>query len=206
MGLFVTIEGNDGSGKTTVVECLKQQLLLREIPVVASREPGGIRISEEIRNITLNPELSEMSPKTEALLYAASRSQHIDEKIKPALESGKVVICDRFIDSSLAYQGYARNLGIDEVYAINLFATKGILPDITVFLEVDQDVAHKRVRARKNLDRLELEGSTFQKKVAQGYEIICERFADRIVKIDANRPLDVVVNDVLELILERLNG
>lgn len=206
MGLFVTIEGNDGSGKTTVVECLKQQLLLKNIPVVATREPGGIRISEEIRNITLNPELSEMSPKTEALLYAASRSQHVDEKIKPALEEGKVVICDRFIDSSLAYQGYARNLGIDEIYTINLFATQGILPDITIFLDVDQDVAHQRVCKRKHLDRLELEGSAFQKRVAQGYEIICEKFSDRIIKVDANRPLDLVVNDVLALILERLNG
>lgn len=203
MGLFVSIEGSDGSGKTTVVHHITKELEKRNIPVISSREPGGIRISEKIRDIILDSENSEMSSATEALLYAASRSQHIDQKIKPALQEGKVVICDRFVDSSLAYQGYARGLGIDEVYSINLFAIKDAIPDLTIFLDINAETAKKRVEAREHLDRLELEKEEFHQKVKQGYQLICDKFKERIVVIDANRSLEEVVEDVLNLILEK---
>lgn len=203
MGLFISIEGSDGSGKTTVVHHLTKELEKRNIPVISSREPGGIRISEKIRDIILDPDNQEMSAATEALLYAASRSQHIDQKIKPALKEGKVVICDRFVDSSLAYQGHARGLGIDEVYGINLFAIKDAIPDLTIFLNINAETAKKRVEAREHLDRLELEEDTFHQKVKQGYKIICDKFEDRIVVIDANRPLEEVVQEALDLILEK---
>lgn len=206
MGLFISIEGNDGSGKTTVVKHLSEALQKLNVPVVASREPGGIRISEKIRDLILDPNNTEMSPSTEALLYAASRSQHIDEKIKPALDAGKVVICDRFVDSSLAYQGYARGLGIDAVYGINLFAIKDAIPDLTIFLEIDNETAQKRVEDRGNLDRLELENNQFHLKVKEGYELICEKFKDRIVVIDANRSIEEVGADALALVLEKYNG
>lgn len=206
MGLFISIEGNDGSGKTTVVACLKKELESRNIPVVTTREPGGIRIAEAIRDIILNPEYKEMSASTEALLYAASRSQHIDEKIIPALQEGKVVICDRFVHSSLAYQGFARDLGIEQVYDINLFAIKDAIPDITIFLDVDVDVARARVNRRQHLDRLELEKDAFHKKVRKGYEIVCEMYQDKIVKVDANQSLEKVVSDILAIILEKYYG
>lgn len=206
MGLFVTIEGNDGSGKTTVVQCLNEKLTALNLPVITSREPGGIRISEAIRDLILNPALKEMSAATEALLYAASRSQHIDEKIRPALQEGNIVICDRFIDSSLAYQGYARGLGIQEVYQINLFAIKSCIPDVTIFLEIDPEVAKQRLQIRERLDRLELEGDEFQLKVKEGYQKIVDQFQNRIVRVDANRPLKVVVDEVLQIILEKYNA
>ena len=174
----------------------------RNIPVISSREPGGIKISEKIREIILDPENIEMSPATEALLYAASRSQHIDEKIKPALQKGKVVICDRFVDSSLAYQGFARNLGIDEVYGINLFAIKDAIPDLTIFLDIDSKTAQERVISRGNYDRWELEDYSFYLKVQEGYKIVCEKFKDRVVVVDANRDLQSVVDDVLKLVLD----
>lgn len=202
MGLFVSIEGNDGSGKTSVVAYLEKELKKQGIPVLASREPGGIRISEKIRDLILDPENTEMGYKTEALLYAASRSQHIEEKILPALKAGKIVLSDRFIDSSLAYQGYGRKLGVDEIYNLNLFAISGRLPDLTFFLEVDNEVAQKRVHSRKTLDRLELEASEFHQAVANGYKEICAKYSKRIIKINANRSLKTVGNEILNIILE----
>lgn len=202
MGLFVSIEGNDGSGKTSIVAYLEKALKKQGIPVLASREPGGIRISEKIRDLILDPENTEMGYKTEALLYAASRSQHIEEKILPALKAGKIVLSDRFIDSSLAYQGYGRKLGVDEIYNLNLFAISGRLPDLTFFLEVDNEVAQRRVHSRKTLDRLELEASEFHQSVANGYKEICANYPKRIIKIDANRSLKTVGNEILNIILE----
>lgn len=203
MGLFVSIEGSDGSGKTTVVHHLTKELEKRNIDVVSSREPGGIRIAEKIRDLILDPENTDMSAATEALLYAASRSQHIDQKIKPALQEGKVVICDRFVDSSLAYQGVGRGLGIDEVYSINLFAIKDAIPDLTIFLDINAETARKRVESRENLDRLELEEDAFHQKVKQGYNEICSKFKERIVVVDANRSLEVIIPEILNLILEK---
>lgn len=201
MGLFVSIEGNDGSGKTSVVCYLEEKLRKQGFSVLASREPGGIRISEKIRELILDPENIEMAYKTEALLYAASRAQHIEEKIIPALNEGKIVLSDRFIDSSLAYQGYGRSLGIDEIYNLNLFAISNRLPDLTFFLEVDAKVAQSRVHARKELDRLELEAEKFHAKVAEGYTLICEKYADRIIKIDANRTLNEVGDNIFDIIV-----
>ena len=136
MGLFVTFEGVEGSGKTTLINRLYDEMLRLGYPVVKTREPGGNKISEQIRNIILDVDNCEMDYRTEALLYAASRRQHLVEVIRPALEAGATVICDRFLDSSLAYQGHARGLGIEKVYDINLYATEGILPDVTVYIDV----------------------------------------------------------------------
>ena len=135
-GFFITFEGPDGSGKTTISTKVQQKLVEMGYDAIYTREPGGIEIAEQIRNVILDPKNTAMDPKTEALLYAASRRQHLVEKVIPALEKGQIIICDRFIDSSLAYQGYARHLGIDEVYAINEFAIEGHFPDTTIFLNL----------------------------------------------------------------------
>ena len=149
MKTFITIEGNDGSGKSTVIEGLKRIFKERGIDVVFTREPGGSMIAEKIRQIILDPENTTMDDKTEALLYAASRRQHLMETVIPALENDKMVICDRFIDSSLAYQGHARNIGIDEVYNMNMFATSGMLPDLTLYILVSPSVGLSRKTHQK---------------------------------------------------------
>ena len=154
-GIFITIEGNDGSGKSTIIKGIKAEFARRKLDVLFSRESGGSTIAEKIREIILDPNNDKMDDRTEALLYAASRRQHLVETIIPALEEGKIVICDRYIDSSLAYQGYARGIGIDEVYHMNMFATSGLLPDLTIYLLVKPEVGLSRKTKQKELDRLE---------------------------------------------------
>ena len=153
-GLFITIEGNDGSGKSTVIASLKEQLAKLDVEVIYTREPGGSFVAEKIREVILDNENIAMDDRTEALLYAASRRQHLKETVFPALESGKLVVCDRFIDSSLAYQGVARGLGIDNIYEMNQFATEGFMPDLTIYLLVDPQVGIDRKSNQKELDRL----------------------------------------------------
>ena len=133
-GLFITFEGNDGSGKTTISKNIYEKLKKMGYPVIYTREPGGIDIAEQIRNVILNPKNTAMDARCEALLYAASRRQHLVEKVLPALDKGQIVLCDRFLDSSLVYQGIARGIGVQEVYDINAFAIEGHLPDATIFL------------------------------------------------------------------------
>ena len=152
-GLFISFEGPDGSGKSTQIEYLKEYFLEREIACVFTREPGGTHIGEEIREIILDKQNNDMTDLTEAFLYAASRSQHVEQVIQPALEAGKVVVCDRFVDSSIAYQGYARGLG-DLVEEINRYATGNLLPDITFFIDVDPKVGKRRISSDER-DRLE---------------------------------------------------
>lgn len=205
-GYFITFEGPDGSGKSTVAKLIVEKLIADGYEVVHTREPGGIEISEAIRNIILDPKNTMMDSKTEALLYAASRRQHLVERVFPAVEAGKIVICERFIDSSLAYQGFGRQIGMDEVLGINLFATENKYPDMTVYLDVDEQVGLDRLKNRKFKDRLDQESIDFHHRVKQGYLEVLKRFKDRIQIVDASKPLDDVVNASYKLILGLING
>jgi dTMP kinase len=201
-GLFITFEGGEGSGKTTVCRYVYQQLLDAGYDVIHTREPGGSNIAEQIRNVILNVDNTEMDCRTEALLYAASRRQHLVEKVLPALEAGKIIICDRFVDSSLAYQGHARGIGIDEVMSINQFAINNCMPDLTIYLDVTPETGISRIQIRKDLDRLDVESIHFHHKVYDGYRIVCARYPERIRVIDAEKPLDVVCAEALATVLE----
>ncbi|HHU24147.1 MAG: dTMP kinase [Bacilli bacterium] len=199
-GLFITIEGNDGSGKTTIINGIKKMLSEKGIDYIQTREPGGSEIAEKIRQVILDKNNDKMDSRTEALLYAASRRQHIVEVVLPALNAGKLVLCDRFVDSSLAYQGYARGIGIEEVYKMNQFATEGLLPDLTIYLNVSPQVGIKRKSAQKELDRLEQEGISFHEKVFQGYQKVVEMFPKRIVAIDGERDAQAVIDDTVVVV------
>ena len=191
-GLFITFEGNDGAGKTTICKMVQEALQQQGYEVIYTREPGGSKIAESIRNILLDVENTNMDARTEAILYAASRRQHLVEIVQPALDAGKIVLCDRFIDSSLAYQGVGRGLGIEEVYALNQFAIDSMMPDQTIFLSVDMETGAKRMNIRGDKNRLDLEADTFHQKVRQGYETLMEMYPERIVKVDARDEVDVV--------------
>lgn len=203
---FITIEGGEGSGKTTLIKLLRQDLEKDKIEYIVSREPGGSKISEDIRKIILDTDNVNMNYMTEALLYAASRCQHLEEVIKPALDKNKLVICDRYIDASLAYQGYARGLGISTVYDINMYATGGFLPDLTIIIDIDPEVGLERIRQnRRNMDRLDLEKMTFHERVRAGYLEVHRQFSDRVVIINGNRELEEVYQDFKKIIYQRIS-
>lgn len=205
MGIFITFEGPDGSGKTTVSTSVYNRLKEEGFDVIYTREPGGIDIAEQIRQVILDVKNTAMDAKTEALLYAASRRQHLVEKILPALEAGKIVICDRFLDSSLAYQGYARKIGIEEVYNINMFAIENHMPVKTIFLDVDAEIGLARIKDRANKDRLDVEKISFHNAVYEGYQKVIKQFNDRIIKINANNDVDTVINDCYQAVLKVIN-
>ncbi len=204
-GLFITFEGPDGSGKTTVATEICKRLSDLGYEVVHTREPGGIAISEDIRNIILDPKNTMMDAKTEALLYAASRRQHLVEKVFPAMKAGKIVICERFLDSSLAYQGYGRQLGFDEVLSINLFAIDNTYPDMTIYLDVDEQVGLDRLSGREFKDRLDQESIDFHHRVSEGYREVLRRFKDRITIIDASKAKEEVIDASLKEILKKID-
>lgn len=203
-GLFITFEGCEGCGKTTIMEMVASMLKEMNIPVYKTREPGGVKISEEIRNVILNVDNTAMEGRTEALLYAASRRQHLVEVVIPKLNEGYVVLCDRYVDSSLAYQGYARGIGIDEVLSINEFAINGLYPDKTIFLDCKPEVGLTRIGHNDNreVNRLDKEALSFHNKVYEGYKIIEERFPDRFININGENSLDKVYRDTLNKVLE----
>lgn len=203
-GLFITIEGCDGSGKTTACMTVIERLQKEGYPVVYTREPGGSDIAEQIRKVILDVNNTAMDVRTEALLYAASRRQHLVEKIIPALKEGNILICDRFLDSSLAYQGYARNIGMDEVAQINQFAIDGYMPELTIYYAIDAQEGLNRIASRKNLDRLDVESIQFHQKVQKGYEILCQRDPKRIKIVDASQPKQQVAFDTYQIILEKV--
>ncbi|AGT30485.1 thymidylate kinase [Geobacillus genomosp. 3] len=207
-GYFVSFEGPEGAGKTTMIGKLESFLRERSFDVMVTREPGGVRIAEAIRALILNREYTEMDGRTEALLYAAARRQHLLEKIVPALEAGRIVLCDRFVDSSLAYQGFARGLGIEDVWKINEFAIDGYMPSLTVYFDIDPQTGLERIRKNREreVNRLDLESLSFHDKVREGYRELAKRFADRIIVIDAGRPLDVVFAETAAVVLSRLKG
>lgn len=205
-GVFITFEGGEGSGKTTIANMIQKTLAQEGYHVVLTREPGGVEIAEKIRDIIHDVKYINMDRKTEALLYAASRRQHLVEKVIPALENDAIVICDRFVDSSMVYQGIARGIGIDEVYQMNLFATENILPKRTIFFDIQPEDGLKRVYENKDreVNRLDLENIDFHRKVYQGYLSLCDKFPNRIVKIDASLDIDDVYQQVLKKIREIL--
>lgn len=207
-GLFISIEGPDGSGKSTQIRRINSFFEERGYTAVNTREPGGTAIGEKIRSIILDKENSEMCAMTEAFLYAASRAQHVAQVIRPALSQGKIVICDRFIDSSIAYQGYGRKLG-DCVRIINEYAVSGCMPDITFLMKLDPGVGKKRIR-EEEADRLEREALQFHRDVYNGYLEIEKKYNDRIVGIDASRSVDEIAGDIAghlqRLLDERIPG
>lgn len=200
-GLFITLEGMDGAGKSTQIAAIKGLLEEKGQKVIVTREPGGTAISEKIREIILDRENSEMEPMTEALLYAAARAQHVAQVIRPALEQGTHVVCDRFIDSSIAYQGYGRGLG-DSVSIINAYAAAGCVPDVTFFLRLEPDASKRRIQ-EGSLDRIELEAMDFHQRVFHGYEELALQFPERVTVIDAAEEISAVSEKIREHI-ERL--
>lgn len=196
-GLFITLEGGDGAGKSTQIRNIERFFDEKGLVVVHTREPGGTPISEKLRTILLDKSNSEMSPETEMLIYAASRAQHVRELILPALESGRIVICDRFVDSSVAYQAYGRQLG-DMVAEVNHHATGGLKPDITFWLDIDPAIGRARAAKAGDLDRLEREQLDFHYRVYEGYRKIAEQEPDRVKRIDASASVEDICNCIYE--------
>ena len=205
MNRFITFEGGEGCGKSTVLKTIKERLESEGVSVVLTREPGGTPIAEQIRNVILDKGNTAMDGRTEALLYAASRRQHLVEKIWPALQEGKTVLCDRYLDSSLAYQGGARGLGIDEGLSINLFATEGTYPDLTLLFDLEPEQGLARIAANQNreVNRLDLEKLDFHHQVRNNFLALAKRYPDRYVIIDASQPLADVIEDAYKAIKER---
>ncbi|MGM8215733.1 dTMP kinase [Bacillaceae bacterium W0354] len=201
-GLFITFEGVEGAGKTTVMQYVYEQLVNQGYEVIKTREPGGIEISEKIRDIILDKNHTAMDGRTEALLYAAARRQHLVERVIPALNEGKIVLCDRFIDSSLAYQGYARGLGIEEVYTINQFAIESRMPDLTILFELDPKIGLERIEQNESREqnRLDLEKLAFHEKVFEAYRLLSGKFPERIKVINANQSQGQVQADCLKVV------
>ncbi|MGL4949878.1 MAG: dTMP kinase [Anaeroplasmataceae bacterium] len=194
-GLFITFEGTEGSGKTTIINEVKDYLNVIGNNVVVTREPGGVDLSEKIRSIILDVN-NHMCGETEALLYAAARVEHLNEIVLPSLKEGKIVLCDRYIDSSLAYQGYARGLGVEKIEAVNFYAMEH-LPNVTFFIDIKPVESLARISNRDDLDRLDLESIDFHNKVYEGYLMVCDEFKERIIKIDGSQPVEIVIADVL---------
>lgn len=199
-GLFITVEGTDGAGKSTQIQLLTDYLKSKGRNVILKREPGGTEISEKIRELILDVNNKEMSDVAEALLYAASRAQLVQQVIKPALVKGEVVICDRFVDSSIVYQGIARGLGKNMVEEINRFAIDGIMPDITLFFDLSPEIGIKRKMQDQKLDRMESEKLDFHLRVYEGYKTLTNMCSDRIRRIDANMTIEEVHKQVLDAI------
>jgi len=206
--MFITLEGPEGSGKTSVTKILIAELTKRGYDVLFTREPGGTPIAEQIRDIILDKKNTLLDTRAEALLYAASRRQHLKEKVWPALKEGKIVICDRFLDSSLAYQGGARGLGVNEVLNINLFATEGSFPDLTLLFDVDPEIGLRRIRKNRafEINRLDLEELTFHQKVRETFLELSIKYKDRYRIIDASQELELVANNALKIVLDKLEN
>lgn len=207
-GVFISFEGADGSGKSSVLKRLLPKLrALQAYEIVVTREPGGSVIAEKIRKIILDPAHTEMDNRTEALLYAASRRQHIVETIQPALAAGKLVISDRFVDSSLVYQGVGRDIGVEAVAGINAFATEGLTPDLTIFLDVDAQTGLDRIKAHREAsqtDRLDQEQLAFHLKVSEGYKQLLSEYPERIKRVDASADIENVTETALKIIMQYL--
>ncbi len=201
-GSFITVEGPEGAGKSTVLAVLAKRLEEDGVPVVITREPGGIKIAEQIREVILHTENTEMDERTEALLYAAARRQHLVEKVLPALREGNVVLCDRFIDSSLAYQGKARGIGMDAIEEINAFAIEDHMPDLTLYFDIEPEEGLNRINQHKGreVNRLDLESVGFHHKVREGYLELVNKYPNRIQVVDASRSVTAVADAAYEIV------
>jgi dTMP kinase len=204
--LFITLEGPEGSGKTSVMKEVIRRLLSEGYPIQETREPGGTPIAEQIRDVILDRKNIKLDPRAEALLYAASRRQNLVEKIWPSLAKGDIVICDRYIDSSLAYQGGARGIGIEEVLSINLFATEGSLPQLTLLFDIEPEIGLRRIakNTEREINRLDLERLDFHRSVRTTYLDLAKKFPERIVVIDASQPLENVIETTYNIVKSRL--
>jgi dTMP kinase len=203
-GKFIVFEGGEGSGKSTILEMMYEDFKANNIKCTKTREPGGIKISEDIRNIILDKNNIAMDGKTEALLYAAARRQHLVEKVIKNLEEGNLVLCDRFIYSSLAYQGYARELGIKEIYDINKFAVGEYMPDLNIFFDIRPEIGFSRINKNsdREVNRLDLEKMDFHYKVREGYIKLYEENKAKFVKIDAEKSIEEVFLEVKKIIID----
>ena len=205
-GLFIVFEGGEGTGKTTAIDAIYDWIIENNFKCIKTREPGGIKISEQIRQVILNTENKTMDARTEALLYAAARRQHLVEKVIPALEEGSIVLCDRFIYSSLAYQGYARNLGIEEVMSINKFAIGEYMPDLSILFDLDPKIGLERINSNeeREINRLDLEKLDFHEKVRVGYNIIYEKNKNTIIRIDAEQSKENVIVQIKDILKPKI--
>ncbi len=196
-GFFVVVEGNDGAGKSTFLNRLEKEFREEGVDALFTREPGGADVAEKIRSLLLDPEIT-MGARTEALLYAAARADHVEKTVRPALEAGKIVLCDRYVLSSLAYQGYGRGLAIEEVRALSRFATEDLTPDLTLFFSLDPEESVRRKKGE--LDRMERSGREFFRRVNEGYRVL----SGDAVAIDAARSSEVVYNEAKKILMDHL--
>ena len=202
-GKFITFEGCDGCGKSTQLKKLSDYLAANNVAHIFTREPGGGKISEEIRGILLNGKNAEMTDECEALLYAAARAQHLSDRVEPALKEGKLVVCDRYVDSSFAYQAFARGLGFEFIEKINAFALEKYLPDVTVFIDLSAEDAFKRKHGADENDRLEQAGMAFHKRVYEGYKAVEKAYPNRVVAVDGKQTPQQIFAQVLQILKER---
>jgi len=202
-GIFITFEGPDGAGKSTQIRNLAEYIDKKGLPYVLTREPGGTKISDAVRSILLDPDHGELENETEVLLYAASRAQHVREVIRPALAEGKIVLCDRFVDASIAYQGHGLGVSIEDVVRVNRFATGGLVPDRTYLIDIPPEVARERLLQRTDgtgkplLDRIERKGLDYHRRVRAGFQAIYRENKQRILWIDGNQPEAVIFRDIV---------
>ncbi|WP_270736370.1 dTMP kinase [Streptococcus anginosus] len=207
-GMFISLEGPDGAGKSSVLEALIPILEAKGQAFVTTREPGGVAVAEKIRDVVLDPKHTEIDEKTELLLYIASRRQHLVERILPALDRGEMVLVDRFIDSSVAYQGFGRGLKVADIDWLNNFATDGLKPDLTLYFDIEAEEGLARIAKSKErgADRLDRESVEWHQRVREGYLSILEKEPNRVRKIDASQPLEKVVADTLAVLAERVES
>ena len=207
-GIFISLEGPDGAGKTSVLEALIPILEAKGQAFVTTREPGGVAVAEKIRDVVLDPKHTEIDEKTELLLYIASRRQHLVERILPALDRGEMVLVDRFIDSSVAYQGFGRGLKVADIDWLNDFATDGLKPDLTLYFDIEAEEGLARIAKSKErgADRLDRESVEWHQRVREGYLSILEKEPNRVRKMDASQPLEKVVADTLAVLAERVES
>lgn len=204
-GIFISLEGPDGAGKTSVLQALLPKLAAFDMELVTTREPGGVAIAEDIRSVILNPKNTAMDDKTELLLYIAARRQHLKERILPALDGGKLLLVDRFIDSSVAYQGFGRGLDVKDINWLNDYATDGLVPDLTLYFDINVEEGLARIAKNRHhdVDRLDMETVDMHERVRQGYLSILEQNPERMVKVDASHPLEQVIEEAFSIISKR---
>lgn len=199
-GFFISFEGGEGAGKSSLIEDIKTFLLKKRSNLIFTREPGGTKFGEEIRNLLLKDRKEKVSAKAELCLFLASRAQHIQDVIMPALLDGKIVLCDRYNDSSIVYQGYARGLGIEEVISFSSYIIEKALPDLTLYLDIDPIIGLARVKSK--LDRIESEKISFHQKIREGFLLLAKKFPERIKVIDAKQSKEEVFKSAMNYILK----